>query len=306
MRAVLSVRELVKEFPGNPPLKAVDQVSFDLGEGEILALLGSNGAGKTTTIQLLLGILSHTRGSIFYFGSDFHQFRESCLEKIGFASAYVHLPGNLTVEQNFEVFGRLYGLDRATIRERTIPLLDRLGISEKKRARTATLSAGQLTRVALIKAFMVRPRLILLDEPTASLDPDVAKEVHSFLLEQRDSKGVSILFTSHKMDEVAHLSDRILFLKKGKVVADNSPEQLINDGVDSLLTLGVVDRIDEMIAWVERRDFPYRRDQHRIEVEIMGSMIPRFLSDLAHEGFGYNSIRIDPPKLEAYFLKMVR
>ena len=176
----------------------MDDISFDLEEGEILGFLGPNGSGKTTTIQMLLGTLTKTSGDIYYFGKDFTKYRSEILKQVSFASTYTSLPWILTLEENLIVFGYLYGLSRKESRRSFFPLLERFGILDKKDEEVTSLSAGQVTRLMLVKALFVNAKILLLDEPTASLDPDISRDICSFLLEQRDKRGISILSTISK------------------------------------------------------------------------------------------------------------
>jgi ABC-2 type transport system ATP-binding protein len=287
-------------------MTAVDGISFGLKRGEILGLLGPNGAGKTTTIHMLLGTLTYTSGTILYFGKDFKKNRSDVLQNVAFASTYVNLPWKLTIEQNLEVFGRLYGLSGPEIKKRSLPLLERFGIADKLKSTVTQLSAGQLTRLILVKAFLVRPLIALLDEPTASLDPDMAKEVCSFLLEQRKKEGTSMLFTSHKMDEVAELCDRILFLESGKIIADDVPENLVKTISHSRLELVILDGIERAIALAQEKKIIYKNDHRLIELEMEDALIAPFLIELARANISYTNIRINQPTLEDYFLKMVK
>ncbi len=306
MQPVLSVTNLRKVYQGNKvPFVAVDGISFDLAPGEILGLLGANGAGKTTTIQMLLSTLTYTSGSIIYFGKDFSKHRSEVLQHIAFASTYVSLPWNLTIAQNLEVFGYFYSLSRKQIKERMDPLLERFGILDKKHVMISQLSAGQITRLMIVKAFLVDPKIILLDEPTASLDPDVAHEVCQFLLEERDHKGLSILFTSHKMDEVAELCDRVLFMQKGQLIANDIPENLVKSISKCRLQLIVAQGMDKVIGFATDRQLEYKIEHRAIEIEIDETLIPQFLNQLAHIDITYSQIKILQPTLEDYFLKMV-
>jgi ABC-2 type transport system ATP-binding protein len=306
MSSILTVEKLTKKFPGKPPTIAVDGISFNLKKGEILGLLGPNGAGKTTTIHMLLGTLTYTSGTILYFGKDFKKNRSDVLQNVSFASTYVNLPWKLTIKQNLQVFGRLYGFSGDEIKKRSWPLLERFGIAEKQESTVTELSAGQLTRLILVKAFLVRPKIALLDEPTASLDPDMAKEVCSFLLEQRDKEGTSMLFTSHKMDEVAELCDRILFLQSGRIIVNDVPGNLVKTISHSRLELIVVEGMEKTIALAKEKNFSYKSDHRLIELELEEVLIAPFLLELARVGVVYSSIRINQPTLEDYFLKMVK
>ena len=305
MSAVLSVQNLRKVYPGKPPFVAVDGISFELGRGEILGLLGPNGAGKTTTIQMLLGTLTYSSGSITYLGKDFLKHRSEALQNVAFASTYVSLPWALTLEQNLEIFGRLYGYSKKENKAKVDILLERFGIADKRKTMVGRLSAGQVTRVMLVKAFMVDPKIVLLDEPTASLDPDIAKEVCRFLLEEREKRGISILFTSHKMDEVAELCDRVLFIQKGKIIADDLPENLARSVSSCKLLLIVGDGLKRTAALAEGFKMPHTIEHRSIEIQLDESQISEFLTKLANAGVAYSSIKIEQPTLEDYFLKMV-
>lgn len=304
-KVVLSVRDLKKVFPGKQKnFIPVDGISFDLHEGEILGLLGPNGAGKTTTIHMLMSTLKPTSGSIVYFGKDFFKHRSEVLRHVVFASTYVSLPWNLTVEQNLKVFGRLYGVPSAEIPIRMDELLDRFGILKKKKSMVSRLSSGQVTRLMLVKAFMMRPKIVLLDEPTASLDPDIAKDVCQFVLQQRDLYGISILFTSHNMAEVAELCDRVLFLQNGKIIANDVPETLAKSVTSSKVTLLIGDGLKRAVSIAERLQMPYAVDHRSIELKLDEGQIARLLTDLAEAGVSYTNIDILQPTLEDYFLHM--
>ncbi len=304
-RPVLSVRNLRKVYQGKKTFVAVDDISFDLAPGEILGLLGSNGAGKTTTIQMLLSTLKPTSGAINYFGKDFFKYRSDILKHVVFASTYVSLPWMLTVRQNLEVFGRLYGIPMKELTRRIDDLLVRFGIIEKKNVTVSQLSAGQITRLMLVRAFMVRPKVVLLDEPTASLDPDIAADVCQFVLEQRNEYGTSILFTSHNMTEVAEVCDRILFLQNGKIIADDVPDELARSVSTCKVQLLVGDGMKRTMKIAERLKMPYRLDHRTIEVELDEIQIAELLSALAKENVWYTNINIIQPTLEHYFLQMV-
>ncbi len=303
---VLSIQNLKKVYPGKIPYIAVGGISFELKEGEILGMLGSNGAGKTTTIQMLLSTLKATSGSIHYFGKDFFTHRSEILKHVAFASTYVSLPWMLTVDQNLEVFSRLYGLSSAERKERIEPLLERFGIAGKRRSFVSQLSAGQITRLMLVKAFMIRPKIALLDEPTASLDPDIAQDVIEFVLEQRKKFGTSILYTSHNMAEVGEVCDRVLFLQQGKIVADDLPQNLAKSVAVSRIQLQVGDGMKRTVAVADRLKMRYKVEHRTIELELDESQIASLLSALAEAGVIYTNINILQPNLEDYFLHMVK
>jgi ABC-2 type transport system ATP-binding protein len=304
MHPVLSVQNLRKLYPGKHPFLAVSDISFDLKPSEILGFLGPNGSGKTTTIQMLLGTLSFTSGRIIYFGKDFPTYRSEILQSVSFASTYTSLPYILTIEENLDVFGRLYGLNRKEILTRSAPLLEKFGIYDKRKQRVSSLSAGQITRLMLVKAFFIRPKIILLDEPTASLDPDIAREVCQFLLDERKKTGLSILFTSHKMEEVSELCDRVIFLKNGKIIADDLPKNLAKSVSTCRLTLTILDGMKRAIQIVGQRNFSYQINHREIEISLDEKEIPPLLNAIMEQQIIYTNIRIEEPTLEDYFLKI--
>ena len=202
---------------------AVDGVSFDVSAREIVGLLGPNGAGKTTIISMVLGVLEPTSGAIRIDGTDLSARRSVALERTNFAAVYAPLPGNLTVEQNLRFFGRLYGVER--VQARIEELLAELDLVHFRRTKCGFLSSGEQTRVGLAKALLNRPRLLLLDEPTASLDPAVAREIRARIREFAAREG-AVLWTSHNMREVEEVCDRVLFLSRGRILLEGDPRQL--------------------------------------------------------------------------------
>lgn len=221
-RPVLQVAHLTKRFAD---FTAVDDVSFDIKPGEILGVLGPNGAGKTTTIQMLLGLITPTTGSIHVFGLDLATHREAILQQVNFSSTYISMPQSLTVEENLWVVARLYGLSH--IPRRVDEIVKKLEMEEFRRKITRKLSSGQMTRLTLAKAFLTEPKILFLDEPTASLDPDIAHKIRALLKEERRSSGLSILYTSHNMQEMEEMSDRIIFLQRGKIVAEGTAQEIV-------------------------------------------------------------------------------
>ena len=219
---IIEVKNLVKKFNG---ITAVDGLSFGVEEGTITGLLGPNGAGKTTTIQMLLDLITPTSGEIKIFGLDMKHDREEILNKINFSSPYVTLPGNLKVWENLYTFARLYGVKN--IKSKINELADFFGIREFLGKMTSALSTGQLTRLNLTKAFLNNPKLLLLDEPTSSLDPDMADRARQLLKRVQKEKGVTILYTSHNMQEVEEICDRVIFINKGVLKDDGTPEELV-------------------------------------------------------------------------------
>jgi ABC-2 type transport system ATP-binding protein len=219
---VLEVRELVKRFGS---VASVDGVSFEMRKGEILGLLGANGAGKTTAINMLLGIVTPSSGSIRVFGRDLARERIAILRRMNFCSTYTQLPGNLRVWQNLAVFGRIYRVPN--LKRRIDEVLDLLEITHLKDRVSGHLSAGESTRLNLCKALLNKPELLLLDEPTASLDPDIADKVRKVTRRIREEDGTSILYTSHNMRDVEEVCDRVVFMHRGRVLATGTAAEIL-------------------------------------------------------------------------------
>src|SRR3954470_20147224 len=219
--SVLSVSGIRKQYGATV---AVDEVSFDVEHGEIVGLLGPNGAGKTTTINMILGVLEPTGGAIRIDGHDLASDRREALLRTNFAAVYAPLPGNLTIEQNLKFFGMLYGVP--SIRSRIDTLLEQFELLRFRRTKCGVLSSGEQTRVCLAKAMLNSPRLLLLDEPTASLDPATARDVRAKIRGVATDQQVSVLWTSHNMYEVEAVCDRVLFLSRGKVLLEGNPKTL--------------------------------------------------------------------------------
>ena len=227
---VLSVNRLRRLYGDTV---AVDGVSFEVGRGEIVGLLGPNGAGKTTTINMILGVLEATSGTIRIEGADIATSRSRALERTNFAAVYAPLPGNLTVYQNLRVFGLMYGVKE--IPERIDSLLDQFDLDKLRHVKCGVLSSGEQTRVCLAKAMLNRPRLLLLDEPTASLDPSAALDIRTQVREYVSRDKVGALWTTHNMYEVADVCDRVLFLSRGRILLDGDPRSLPREhGKDTL------------------------------------------------------------------------
>lgn len=222
--SIVEVKNLTKRFG---EFTAVDNLSFEIKEGEILGFLGPNGAGKTTTINMLLGLVKPTLGQIKIFNLDLETHRQEIMQKVSFASAYSALQGRLTIYENLFVYSLLYSLDDK--KKKILGVLEDTDIFDLKDQKFGSLSSGQKTRVILAKALLPRPRLILLDEPTASLDPDIAEKVQDLILRIVDKHKVSVLYTSHNMLEVHKMCNRIIFLLEGKIVKQAKPGDLVKE-----------------------------------------------------------------------------
>jgi ABC-2 type transport system ATP-binding protein len=221
-QTVIEVRNLVKSFGD---AAAVNNISFSVEKGEIFGLLGPNGAGKTTLIQMMLGLVVPTSGSISILGMDIARQDEAILSQVNFSSTYVSMPTSLTLAENLRVFGRLYGIARPEAQ--IDKWLERFEIAHLKNKLTHHLSSGQLTRLSLAKSLLNEPKILFLDEPTASLDPDIADKTRTLLMEIRNQTGMTLVYTSHNMREMEAISDRILFLRKGEVLATGTPSEIL-------------------------------------------------------------------------------
>ena len=218
---VLSVEGLRKVYGATV---AVDGVSFVVRPGEVVGLLGPNGAGKTTTINMILGVLEPTAGKVLVEGIDLARQRSRALERTNFAAVYAPLPGNLTVAQNLRVFGMIYGVERLS--RRIEELLEEFDLRDFRDTKAGVLSSGEQTRAALAKAMLNRPHLLLLDEPTASLDPSTARDARARIRRFADDAGGGVLWTSHNMYEVEEVCDRVLFLSRGRILLEGDPRSL--------------------------------------------------------------------------------
>lgn len=203
---------------------AVDGLSFDVGRREVVGLLGGNGAGKTTTINMVLGLLEPSAGSILIEGLDLLSQRTRALAHTNFAAIYAPLPGNLTVQQNLRIFGLLYGVKR--LGERIEELLGQLDLVRFRDVRCGVLSSGEQTRVTLAKALLNRPSLLLLDEPTASLDPVTARDIRARIRDFASQGQGGVLWTSHNMYEVEEVCDRVLIVSRGRLLLEGNPRVL--------------------------------------------------------------------------------
>jgi ABC-2 type transport system ATP-binding protein len=223
MTNLVEVKNLKKDYSSK---EAVKNISFNIKENEILGLLGPNGSGKTTTIGMLLGLLKPTAGEIKIDNMNFERNRIEILSKINFISPYIELPKKLTVKQNLIVYGKLYNIEN--LKERIQYLTDQLRLGELLDRVTGELSSGQKNRASLAKALINNPKVLFLDEPTASLDPEIGDFVRSFLEGYKKRNKISILLASHNMSEVSRLCKSVLMMKNGLIIDQGTPEFLIN------------------------------------------------------------------------------
>ncbi len=223
MNTLVSVNNLSKNFSS---FEAVKEISFSINESEILGLLGPNGCGKTTTIGMMLGLLKPTSGEVIINGLNVENNRINLLKKMNFISPYIELPKKLTVKENLMVYGKLYSVNN--INNRIDYLAETLRLSEFINKKTGELSSGQKNRVSLAKAVVNDPDILLLDEPTASLDPETGDFVRTFIEKISSEKKISILLASHNMNEVKRLCKSILMMKDGKIIDRGTPSEIIN------------------------------------------------------------------------------
>lgn len=296
---VLEVKNLTKKF-GN--FTAVDNISFSLKKGEILGFLGINGAGKTTTIQMLLGMLEPTSGEVFYYGRPLKGNKSEIMEEVNFSTTYTSLPDRLTVRENLTYISYLYSIKNR--KERIEKIVKIFNIENLIDKRMMQLSAGQKTKVNLAKSFLNFPKILLLDEPTASLDVETAKEVRKLLLEERERFNLSMLFTSHNMNEVEEVCDRIIFINQGKIIANDTPRNLAKSIQISHLELVIQQDLEKLEKYCKEKHFNFQNRKHSIIIDIPEKNIAGFLQEIGKEGITYLEISIEKPSLEDYFLQV--
>ena len=222
MENSIIVENLSKNYSEN---KAVENISFKIAENEIVGLLGPNGCGKTTTMAMILGLLKPSKGEILIDGMNIEKNRIKLLHKMNFISPYIELPKKLTVKENLIVYARLYSVKN--INERISYLSETLRLNDFLNKKTGELSSGQKNRISLAKALINNPSILLLDEPTASLDPETGDFVRTFLENYKKEKKISILLASHNMSEVERLCTSVLMMKEGKIIDKGTPAELI-------------------------------------------------------------------------------
>jgi len=221
--ATIEVNNLVKQFKN---ALAVNNISFKINKGTIIGLLGPNGCGKSTTIGMMLGLIKPTSGTVIINNQNIENNRTSLLEKMNFISPYIELPKKLTVEENLKVYGRLYGVKN--LEGKISEIMEKLNLTEFKKRKTGELSSGQKNRVSLAKALVNDPEILLLDEPTASLDPDVGDNIRTFIEDFASKKGATILLASHNMNEVERLCHEVMMMKDGKIIDKGKSIDLIH------------------------------------------------------------------------------
>jgi|TARA_B100000949_G_scaffold230668_1_gene241517 ABC-2 type transport system ATP-binding protein len=222
-KEIITINNLAKSFKN---ILAVKNISFKIYKGTIIGLLGPNGCGKSTTIGMMLGLIKPSAGTVIINGQNIEYNRTKLLEKMNFISPYIELPKKLSVEENLKVYGRLYGVEN--LNDKISDLMEKLNLTEFRKRKTGELSSGQKNRVSLAKALINDPEILLLDEPTASLDPDVGDYVRSFIENYASTKGSTILLASHNMNEVERLCSEVMMMKNGEIIDRGKSNDLIN------------------------------------------------------------------------------
>ena len=299
---ILRVENLFKDYG---KFQAIGGISFQIPRGRVVGLLGPNGAGKTTTIQILVGITLSTSGKIKYFEKDFDKNRQYCLQRINFTSSFNTLQGRITVWENLLVFARLYSVKNPESRIKK--LSEELEIMDLFNQPFQELSAGQKTRVNLVKSLINDPELVLMDEPTASLDPDIADKMLSLLERIKKERDLSILYTSHDMDEVSRICDEVIFLDHGKIVAQDTPLNLTRKISDSELKImfdGNKKPLENYLIEKEQR-FSYL-NKNTVVIKTGEKQIPKLIFGLGKEGVYITDIEVFKPTLEDVFLEIAR
>ena len=220
---VIEINNLNKEYRN---ILAVKNINFKINKGTIVGLLGPNGSGKSTTIGMILGLIKPSSGTVIINGQNIEKYRTHLLEKMNFISPYVELPKKLTVEENLEVYGRLYGVKN--LKDKISDLMKKLNLTEFSKRKTGELSSGQKNRISLAKALVNDPEILLLDEPTASLDPDVGDYIRGYIENYASNNGATILLASHNMNEVERLCHEVLMMKNGEIIDKGKCDELVN------------------------------------------------------------------------------
>lgn len=299
---ILEVKNLTKRFG---KFTAVDNISFSLKEGEILGFLGPNGAGKTTTIQMLLGITSSSGGSISYFGKDFYKNREYCLSRINYASAFNTLQGRITVWENLLVFAHLYGVKNA--KKKIEELSASFEADDLLNQRYWDISAGQKTRVNIIKSLINNPKIILMDEATASLDPDIADKTLSFIEKMKETQNISLLYTSHDMNEITRICDEVIFIDHGHIVAKDTPLNLTKKIKNAEIILAFDGEKEKLEKYLVKEKLNYEfLKEYLVSIKASEDSIPKIIIDINKAGLWITDIEINKPTLEDFFLNIAR
>ena len=299
---ILQADHLVKNFGS---FRVLDGISFSVPKGKIIGLLGPNGAGKTTTINILVGVTLQDGGTVKYFGKDFAKHRESCLQRINFTSSFNTLQGRISVAENLLVFARLYGVRNP--QKKILELVRHFEIEDLLPHRFWDLSSGQKTRVNLVKSLINDPEIILMDEPTASLDPDIADKTLSLIEQLKKKRGLSLLYTSHNMQEITRICDEVIFLDAGKIVAHDTPLGLTKQVRVAQLQLAFEGSRETVERYLlsENQKFSFLHD-YLVLIDTEEKLVPKIISQISEQGVEVTDIDIKKPTLEDIFLQIAR
>jgi ABC-2 type transport system ATP-binding protein len=300
--SIIEVSHLTKNFG---TFRAVNGISFSVPRGKVIGFLGPNGAGKTTTIHMLLGITTPTSGTISFFGKNFTKHKQHILGRINFTSAFNTLQGRITVWENLLVFAYLYGVKSP--KKKVIDYLNYFQIPDLLHKRYMDLSSGQQTRVNLIKSLINDPEVILMDEPTASLDPDISDKVLSLIEKLKKDRNLTILYTSHNMDEITRICDEVIFLDHGKIVAQDTPLGLTKRITSATLRLIIEDKKNILPQYLHKIHRPFSLEENNIYTFTMEEKdIPTLIFDISKVGVWITDIEVIKPTLEDVFLQIAR
>jgi ABC-2 type transport system ATP-binding protein len=307
MTNILEIENLTKNFSSGifnlQKFLAVDNVSFELKQGQVLALLGSNGSGKSTLMQMLLSTVTPTSGSIKYFGKYLKTHRSEILKHVGFGSSYTKLPPNLLVKENMVIIGNLYGLTEEEALNNSSELLEKLNMSHLFTKKNGVLSAGQSAVVQIVKALIIKPKVVILDEPLAALDIDIAQKARDLIKQYNKEHGLAVIISSHNMAEVEQLVDRALIMKDGRLIANETPSELIKKIRDVQIELRT-DQNGKLENLLQQTNISWQIIDNTFSFKIDEKQVANFLEKLHLDIIKINQISIKKPTVDDY-LKII-
>ena len=305
---VIQVRNLVKTFPTKEgPLTAVNNISFNIRKGEIFGLLGVNGAGKSTTLNILSGLITPDSGTIAIFGKDLFRHEEEIKNKFNLATAYYSLSSHVTVGQNLNVYARLYNVKNH--QQKIQELTEKFMISHLLRTKVQSLSSGERSRLGLVKSLLNDPQLLLLDECTVGLDPDMAELTRDYLQKYNRETGCTIIFTSHYMQEVEELCQRIAFMDQGKIVKIGTAKDLLQELELQTVTLHFSQKIEKAKHILEQEQIKYTINSagvFQFSLKNREKIIYPLLKKFVNNNIPFDDLHLEKPTLEEYFIKKSR
>lgn len=303
--SVLSVQNLHKTYPKEKS-PALSGVSFEIKKGEIFGLLGPNGAGKSTAINIIAGLLLPDSGEVKVFGKDFFKEKSWCQNQMNICTAYANLPYPLTVEQNLRVFTKLYGVEKPE--KKIDEVLEIFDINHLRKKKISKLSAGQTARVNLCKSLINDPKLLLLDEPTSSLDPETAIAIRKRLKQLQKERNLTILWTSHNMPEVEEVCNRIAFLLNGNIHVIDTPKNLLKMVKTQQVTITLLEKTSFLKKSLPKNFNVISQENNTLTLEIPyeADALPDLLSFLKKNKLPYIDLHIEPPSLEHVFMQIAK